>query len=222
MTVGETIRTMSERIFRAMKFDKSVYNEVKDDPDATIQSGLMPFLIEAVLLVIGGIAILPLWLIYGSTWTFGGTPLQVAAGILIFIVASILFVFVPFIVWVFVLFLMGRFVGSKDIQGIQVVRVTGFAFSHAFLYVILFIAIVYTAIGGGGVSVAVIAVGGGIIIGLLLFISNVLSFKQVANVTTGVSILSNIFAFIIFGLIIAGISVAFALFIAGFAGILFP
>ncbi len=117
---------------------------------------------------------------------------------------------------------MGKFVGSKDIQGIQVLRVTGFAFSHAFLYVLLFIAIVYTAVGGGGVAVAVIAVVGGIVIGLLLFISNVLAFREVADVTTGVSLLANIFAFIIFGLIVAVVSVAFALFIAGLVGILFP
>jgi len=156
MTAVETIRIMSERIFRAMKLDKSVYTEVKDDPAATAQSVLMPFLIEVVLLVIGGIAVLPLWFIYGP-WTIGGTPIQIASGILIFIVTSIFFIFVPFIIWVFVLFLMGKFVGSKDIQGIQLLRVTGFAFSHAFLYVFLFIAIVYTAVGGGGVAVAVIA-----------------------------------------------------------------
>jgi hypothetical protein len=221
MTAGETIRMMSERILRAMKFDKSVYNEVKDDPDATVQSALMPFIIEAVLLVVGAIAVLPLWFIYGP-WTIGGTPIQIATGILIFIVASIFFVFVPFIIWVFVLFLMGRFVGSKDIQGIQVLRVTGFAFSHAFLYVLLFIAIVYTAVGGGGVAVAVIAVVGGLLIGLLLFISNVLSFREVSGVTTGVSILANIFAFIVFGLIFAGVAVGFGLAIAELTGVLFP
>lgn len=221
MTTIEIIRIMSERIFRAMKLDKSVYSEVKDDPGATTQSVLMPFLIEICLLVIGGIAVLPLWFIYGP-WTIGGTPIEIATGILIFIVTSILFVFVPFIIWVFVLFLMGKFVGSKDIQGIQVLRVTGFAFSHAFLYVLLFIAIVYTAIGGGGVAVAVIAVGGGIIIGILLFISNVLSFREVADVSTGVSILANIFAFVIFGLIFAGIAVGFGLAIAGLVGVLFP
>ncbi|MFX1518296.1 MAG: hypothetical protein ACFFCD_00010 [Promethearchaeota archaeon] len=221
MTTAETIRIMSERIFRALKLDKSVYNEVKDDPGATAQSVLMPFIIEVVLLVIGGIAVLPLWFIYGP-WTIGGTPIQIATGILIFIVASIFFVFVPFIIWVLVLFLMGKFVGSKDIQGIQVLRVTGFAFSHALLYVLLFIAIVYTAVGGGGIAVAVIAVGGGILIGLLLFVSNVLSFREVANVTTGVSILANIFAFVVFGLIFAGVAVGFGLAIAGLAGVLFP
>jgi hypothetical protein len=221
MTAGETIRMMSERILRAMKFDKSVYNEVKDDPDATVQSALMPFIIEAVLLVVGAIAVLPLWFIYGP-WTIGGTPIQIATGILIFIVASIFFVFVPFIIWVFVLFLMGRFVGSKDIQGIQALRVTGFAFSHAFLYVLLFIAIIYTAVGGGGVAVAVITVGGGLLIGLLLFISNVLSFREVSGVTTGVSILANIFAFIVFGLIFAGVAVGFGLAIAELTGVLFP
>jgi hypothetical protein len=215
------IRIMSERIFRALKLDKSVYNEVKDDPSATSQSILMPFLIEVFLIVIGGLAVLPLWFIYGP-WTIGGTPIQIATGILIFIVASILFVFVPFIIWVFVLFLMGKFVGSKDIHGIQVLRVTGFAFSHAFLYVLLFIAIVYTAVGGGGVAVAVIAVVGGIIIGLLFFISNVLSFKEVADVTAGVSVLANIFAFIVFGLIFAGVAVGFGLALAGLAGVLFP
>ena len=221
MTTGETIRKMSERILRAMKLDKSVYSEVKDDPAATTQSVLMPFLIEVVLLVIGAIALLPLWFIYGP-WTIGGTPIEIATGILIFIVASIFFVFVPFIIWVFVLFLMGKFVGSKGIQGIQVLRVTGFAFSHAFLYVILFIALIYTAVGGGGVAVAVIAIGGGIIIGLLLFISNVLSFREVADTTTGVSILANIFAFIIFGLIFAGVAVGFGLAIAGLVGVIFP
>jgi hypothetical protein len=222
MTTGEKIRTMSERIIRAIKLDKSVYIEVKDDTDATAQSALMPFIIEAVLLIIGGIAILPLWFIYGSTWTFGGTPLEAAAGIVIFIVASILFVFVPFIVWVFALFLMGRFVGSKDLQAVQVLRVTGYAFSHAFLYVVLFIAIVYTAVGGGGVAVAAIALGGGIIISLLLFISNVLAFREAAKVTTGVSILANIFAVIVFGLIFVAIAVAFGFFIAGLVGVLFP
>jgi hypothetical protein len=221
MTVGETIRIMSKRILRAMKFDKSVYNEVKDDPDATVQSTLMPFIIEAVLLVVGAIGVLPLWFIYGP-WTIGGTPLEIGAGILIFIAASILLIFVPFIIWVFVLFLTGRFVGSKDLQGVQILRVTGFAFSHAFLYVLLFIAIIYTAVGGGGVAVAVIAVGGGILIGLSLFASNVLSFREVADVTTGVSILANIFAFIVFGLIFAGVSVGFGLAIAGLAGVLFP
>ena len=65
MTAGEMIRIMSERIFRAMKLDKSVYSEVKDDPSASTQSILMPFLIEVALIVIGGIAILPLWFIYG-------------------------------------------------------------------------------------------------------------------------------------------------------------
>jgi hypothetical protein len=215
-------RELIDRIFRAIKFDKSLYSDVSVDPEATTQSVLMPFLIWIVIIIVNAIAALPLWFIFGPTITIGGTPLQILAGIGIFILVSIVFVFVPFIIWVLVKFLMGRFVGSKDLQAVQVLRATGFAFSHAFLYAILGVAVIYTAVFGTGLAVAILAPVGGVIILLLIFISNILSFREVAKVTTGVSILANIFAIIIFGLIIAGVFVAVGLAIAGLVGIIFP
>ena len=216
------VREMLGRIFRAMKFDKSLYSEVADDPGATTQSVIMPFLILVVLIIVGVIAALPLWFIFGHTLPVIGTPLEIAEGIGIFILISLVFVFVPFIIWVFAMFLMGRFIGSKDLHAVQVLRATGFAFSHAFLYVLLAIAIIYSAVFAAGVTVAVLAVGGGTIILLLIFISNILAFREVAKVRTGVSILANIFAVIIFGLITVGIFVAGGFVIAGLAGVLFP
>ncbi len=216
------VREMLGRIFRAMKFDKSLYSEVADDPGATTQSAIIPLMIWVVTIIVGVIAALPLWFIYGPTIPIIGTPLEIAEGIGIFILISIVFVFVPFIIWVFAMFLMGRFVGSKDLHAVQILRATGFAFSHAFLYALLAIAIIYSAVFGAGVTVAILAVGGGTIILLLIFISNILAFREVAKVTTGVSILANIFAIIIFGLIIAGVFVAGGLAIAGLVGVLFP
>ena len=232
-TAGETIKTMYRRIIRALKLDKSVYKEVVDDPEVTSQAILMPFLIEIAFIVIIAIAVTPLAIIYGATWKIGGTPIDIAAGIGIFILTSIVFVFGTFLIWVLSLFLIGRFAGVKDLQLKQVLRVEGFAFSPLFLSPFVLVATIYSAVLLVGLPegtfdpstfwvIPGIFLIGSILVLILLIISNIIAFREATDVTTGVSIMSNVFALILFGIIFTLIAVAFGLTIAQLAPLLFP
>ena len=219
-TVLERIKTVYQRAFRALKFDKSVYKEVVDDPEATTPAILMPFIFEAAFLVIIGIALIPLWLIYGGSWTLRVTPAHWAVGIGIGISASIVFVFGTFLVWVASLFLIGRFAGIKELQIKQVLRISGVAYVPLFLTPFVIVATIYTAVLGVKVAAGAIILIGGAIVFILLFINNVIAFREVTDVTTGVSIMSNTFAFVLYGILSTLMAVAYGLSLAGLAALM--
>jgi hypothetical protein len=221
-TVAEKGKVLYQRAYRALTFDKSVYNEVKDDPEATIPSAIMPFLIEVAFLVIVGIAVIPLWLLYGSSAQFQGniTPAQWAAGIGIGIVASVVFFLGTFLVWVVSQAIIARFAGVKELQMKQVLRSSAFAFVPLFFVPFVVVAAAYAAVAGSGVGAAAIVLIGGGIIFILVAINNILAFREITGVTTGVSIMSNVFALVLAGIIMSLIGAAFGLTIAGIAALL--
>ena len=221
-TVAEKGKVLYQRAYRALTFDKSVYNEVKDDPEATIPSAVMPFLIEIAFLVIVGIAAIPLWLIYGSSAQIQGniTPAHWAAGIGIAIAASVVFFLGTFLVWVVSQAIIARFAGVKELQIKQVLRSSAFAFVPLFFAPFVVVAAAYAAVAGAGVGAAAIVLIGGGIIFILVAINNILAFREITGVTTGVSIMSNVFALALASIIAALIGVAFGLSVAGIASLL--
>jgi hypothetical protein len=221
-TVAEKGKVLYQRAYRALTFDKSVYNEVKDDPEATIPSALMPFLIEIAFLFIVGIAAIPLWLLYGSSAQIQGTitPAQMAAGIGIAVVASVVFFLGTFLVWVVSQAIIARFAGVKELQIKQVLRSSAFAFVPLFFAPIIMVATMYAAVAGAGIGAAAIFLIGGGIIFILVAINNILAFREITGVTTGVSIMSNVFALVLAGIIAGLIGVAFGLSVAGIVSLL--
>lgn len=221
-TVAEQFKVLYQRAYRALTFDKSVYNEVKDDPEATIPSALMPFLIEIAFLVIVGIAAIPLWLMYGSSAQIQGTitPAQWAAGIGIAMIASVVFFLGTFLVWVVSQAIIARFAGVKELQIKQVLRSSAFAFVPLFFAPIIMVATMYAAVAGAEIGAAVIFLIGGGIIFILVAINNILAFREITGVTTGVSIMSNVFALALASILAALIGVVFGLSVAGIVSLL--
>jgi len=221
-TVAEKFKILYQRAYRALTFDKSVYNEVKDDPEATIPSAIMPFLIEIAFLFIVGIAAIPLWLMYGSSAQIQATitPAQMAAGIGIAVVASVVFFLGTFLVWVVSQAIIARFAGVKELQIKQVLRSSAFAFVPLFFAPIIMVATMYAAVAGAGIGAAVIFLIGGGIIFILVAANNVLAFREITGVTTGVSIMSNVFALVLASIIAGLIGVAFGLSVAGIVSLL--
>ncbi len=218
-TVAEKSKVLYQRAYRALTFDKSVYNEVKDDPEATIPSALMPFLIEIAFLFIVGIAAIPLWLMYGATWQpVSPTPAQWAVGIGIAISASIVFFLGTFLCWVAALFVIGRFAGIKELQIKQVLRICGLTFVPLFLAPFVFVVTMYTAVASAGIAAAVIFLVGGLVIFILLAINNVLAMREITGITTGVSIMSNTFALVLFGILATLMYIAYGFSVAGLFG----
>jgi len=218
-TVAEKSKVLYQRAYRALTFDKSVYNEVKNDPEATIPSALMPFLIEIAFLFIVGIATIPLWLMYGSNAQIQGniTPAHWAAGIGIAISASVVFFFGTFIVWVVSQAIIARFAGVKELQIKQVLRSTAFAFVPLFFAPIIIVATIYAAVAGAEIGAAVIVLIGGGIILVLVAINNILAFREITGVTTGVSIMSNAFALALASILGTLMAVAYGFSLAGIA-----
>jgi len=221
-TVAENFKVLYQRAYRALTFDKSVYNEVKDDPEATIPSALMPFLIEIAFLVIVGIAAIPLWLLYGSSAQIQGTitPVHWAAGIGIAIVASVVFFLGTFLVWVVSQAIIARFVGVKELQIKQVLRSSAFAFVPLFFAPIVFVATMGAAVAGAWIGAAAIFLIGGGIVCTLVAANNIIAFREITGVTTGVSIMSNAFALALASILAGLIGVAFGLSVAGIAWLL--
>jgi hypothetical protein len=221
-TVSEKGKILYQRAYRALTFDKSVYSEAKDDPEATIPSAIMPFLIEIAFLVIVGIAFIPLWFLYGSRAQFQGniTPAQWAAGIGIGIVASVVFFLGTFLVWVVSQAIIARFAGVKELQIKQVLRSSAFTFVPLFFAPFVVVGAAYAAVAGSGIGAAAIVLIGGGIIFILVAINNIFAFREITGVTTGVSIMSTVFALVLAGIIMSLIGAAFGLTIAGIAALL--
>ena len=218
-TVAEKFKVLYQRAYRALTFDKSVYNEVKDDPEATIPSALMPFLIEIAFLFIVGIAAIPLWLLYGSSAQIQGTitPAQMAAGIGIAIAASVVFFLGTFLVWVVSQAIIARFAGVKELQIKQVLRSSAFAFVPLFFAPFVVVATMYAAVAGAGIAAAAIFLIGGGIIAVLVAINAIIEFREITGVTTGVSIMSNVFALVLASILGTIMMVTFGLTLAGIA-----
>ena len=218
-TVAENLKVLYQRAYRALTFDKSVYNEVKDDPEATIPSAIMPFLIEIAFLFIVGIATIPLWLMYGSNAQIQGniTPAYWAAGIGIAISASVVFFLGTFLVWVVSQAIIARFAGVKELQIKQVLRTSAFAFVPLFFAPFVVVATMYAAVAGAEIGAAAIFLIGGGIIFILVVINNILAFREITGVTTGVSIMSNTFAFVLASILGILMTVAYGFSLAGIA-----
>lgn len=218
-TIAEKSKVLYQRAYRALTFDKSVYSEVKDDPEATIPSALMPFLIEIAFLLIVGIAAIPLWLMYGSGAQIQGNipPAYWAAGIGIAISASVVFFFGTYVVWVLSQFLIARFAGVKEIEIMQVLRSSAFAFVPLFFAPFVVVATMYAAVAGAGIAAAVITLIGGGAIFVLVAINTIIAFREITGVTSGVSIMSNVFALVLASILGTVMAVTYGFTLAGIA-----
>ncbi len=178
----------------------------------------MPFLIEIAFLLIVGIATIPLWFMYNATWQpVSLTPAQWAAGIGIAVSASVVFFLGTFLVWVVSQAIIARFAGVKELQIKQVLRSSAFAFVPLFFAPFVVVATMYAAVAGAGIGAAAIFLIGGGIIFVLVAINNILAFREITGVTTGVSIMSNTFALVLASILGSLMAVAYGLSLAGIA-----
>ena len=204
--MGKTNKTMHGRIIRVLKFDKSVYQEVVDDSEATRQAILVPIIMVVLMFAIVVITAVPL-AITAESGCLPCIAMQIVGsyGILM------LFLFVPFLIWVPLLFAIGRFAGVKNLRMKQILRVIGFAFSPLFMFALFIVATMYSTALVGPLASAPIIWAGIIIVAALIIINSVVAFREATGVTTGVSIMSNFFALVIFGLIFAALVITFSL-----------
>ena len=114
-------------------------------------------------------------------------------------------------------FLIARFAGVKELEIMQVLRSSAFAFVPLFFAPFVVVATMYAAVAGAGIAAAAIFLIGGGIIAILVAINAIIEFREITGVTTGVSIMSNVFALVVASILGTIMTVTFGLTIAGLA-----